>query len=290
MSIKRIGIIGGSGMYDIPGLEPKDRQRISTPFGEPSDEIDLADLDGRSIAFLPRHGRGHRLLPSEINYRANVYALKKLGVEWIVSISAVGSLKKEIEPLDVVLVDQFFDRTANRSASFFGDGLAAHVAFAEPVCPTVRRILYEAGQEEGVGARIHWGGTYCNIDGPAFSTKAESNVYRAWGCDVIGMTNGTEAKLAREAEMCFATMALVTDYDAWMTEETETVSVGLVLDNLKKSTATAKSILINAIQKIPTEEPCRCRSALKGALVTNPHLIPVATRAKLDIIIGKYFR
>ena len=290
MSEKRIGIIGGSGMYDIPGLEQKTRQRVSTPFGDPSDEIDLVEIDGRSVAFLSRHGHGHRLLPSEINYRANLYALKKLDVQWVISISAVGSLKKEIKPLDVVLVDQFLDRTTNRASSFFGSGLAAHIAFAEPVCPMVRRILYEAGQEEGVGARIHWGGTYCTIEGPAFSTKAESNVYRSWGCDVIGMTNGTEAKLAREAEMCFATMALVTDYDAWLPESSDAVSVGMVLDNLKKNLATAQRILVNAIQKIPLDEACRCHSALKGALVTNPRFIPESTRAKLDLLVGKYLK
>lgn len=288
MLTKRVGVIGGSGFYDIQNLELKERVRISTPFGDPSDALDIIDMNGREVVFLPRHGKGHRMLPSEINYRANIYALKQLNVQWIISISAVGSFKSEIKPLDVVLVDQFVDRTTRRQNSFFGDGIVAHIVFAEPVCQNVRRILYEAGQEEGVGSRIHWGGVYLSIEGPAFSTRAESLIHKSWGCDVIGMTNATEAKLAREAEMCYGTLAMVTDFDSWLGESPNVVSVNVVLENLKKNVSTAQKIIKNAVQKIQLDEPCRCHSALKEALVTRPEFISQAAKDKLSLLIGKY--
>jgi 5'-methylthioadenosine phosphorylase len=288
MATRRIGIIGGSGFYHVPGLSLRESVKLSTPFGDPSDELGIAEVGDREIVFLPRHGRGHRLMPTEINYRANIHAMKQLNVDWIVSISAVGSFKQEIKPLDVVLVDQFIDLTTRRSNSFFGDGMAAHIAFADPICQNMRRLLYEAGQEQGVGGRIHWGGTYLNIEGPAFSTKAESILHQSWGCDVIGMTNATEAKLAREAEICYATMAMVTDTDTWMNDEKSHVNVHMVLENLKRNAATAQKIVMSAVQNVALDAPCSCRSALKDAIVTWPDSVSLAARTRLDLLVRKY--
>lgn len=287
MNAKRVGIIGGSGFYGLDIFRFKEKIRISTPFGEPSDALILLSIGNREVVFLPRHGQGHFFLPSEINYRANIWAMKKLGVEWVISISAVGSLKKEIQPSDIVLVDQFFDRTTQRKNTFFGEGIVAHVAFQNPVCNDLRRLLYEAGQEEGVGARLHWGGTYLNIEGPCFSTKAESLLHKSLGFDVVGMTNLPEARLAREAEMCYATLALVTDYDAWVDEQ-EAVSTELVLENFRKNINVVKRILGRAIPLIPEERTCTCKEALKHAILTKPSAIPRTTFEKLEIIIGKY--
>jgi 5'-methylthioadenosine phosphorylase len=288
MNAKRIGIIGGSGFYDVSGMPLLERLRIATPFGDPSDEIAVAESGGREICFIPRHGRRHQLLPGEINYRANIHALKQLNVGWILSLSAVGSFKKEIKPLDIVLVDQFVDRTTQRRTSFFGEGLAAHIPFAEPICQNLRRILYESGQEEGVGDRIHWGGTYLNIEGPAFSSKAESRIHQAWGCDVVGMTNVVEAKLAREAEICYATMAMVTDYDSWQTDAGSNVSAQIVIDNLKKGVSISQKIMRRAVQKIPLDEICDCHESLKGAIVTESEFIPQATKDKLALLIRNH--
>jgi len=289
MNSKRVGIIGGSGFYGLDIFRFKEKIRISTPFGEPSDALVLLSIGNREVIFLPRHGHGHFFLPSEINYRANIWAMKKLGVEWIISISAVGSLKKEIQPSDIVLVDQFFDRTSQRKNTFFGEGIVAHVAFHNPVCNELRRLLYEAGQEEGVGSRLHWGGTYLNIEGPCFSTKAESLLHKSFGFDVVGMTNLPEARLAREAEICYATMALVTDYDAWVDEDdVNRVSTERVLENFRKNIEVVKRILGRAIPLIPEERTCACQEALKNAILTKPHAIPRTTFEKLELIIGKY--
>ncbi len=289
MEKKRIGIIGGSGLYYIDGMEILKRIREITPFGEPSDELTIGTLNGKEIAFLPRHGRGHRILPTDVNYRANIWIMKKLGVEWIISISAVGSFKDEIQPLDMVLVDQFIDRTNQRRSTFFGEGIAAHVVVANPVCDELRRVIFEAGQDVGEGGRIHWGGTYLNIEGPAFSTKAESLLYKSWGCDVIGMTNVTEAKLAREAEICYATIAMVTDYDCWQeSKPDEIVNADMVLQNQKKNIEVVKKIIRNAIAKIPEERNCGCADTLKNTIVTDLNHVPEKTLKKLEPIIGKY--
>jgi len=290
---KRIGIIGGSGLYDIDIIQNVRQTSVYTPFGEPSDAFDIGELEGgKEIVFLPRHGKGHKLMPSEINHRANMWAMKKLGVEWIISVSAVGSFKKEIRPLDIVLVDQFFDRTKQSAKhTFFGDGLVAHVMFAQPICSDLRRILFEAGQEEGEGKRIHWGGTYLNMEGPAFSTIAESLLYKSWGIDVIGMTNLAEAKLAREAEICYASLAMVTDYDSWIDGDTKTiVNVDMVLKNLKATVDVAKKIIGRAILQIPEERNCDCVTALQNAIVTAPEVIPKETIQKLEPIVGKYLK
>lgn len=292
MAKARIGIIGGSGLYDIDGFKSLERVRMRTPFGNPSDEFDISELDGREVVFLPRHGRGHRILPSEINAKANIWAMKKLGVSWIISVSAVGSLKKEIHPLDVVLIDQFIDRTKRSSeATFFGHGIVAHISFAKPICQELSRVLYEAGQEIGEGARIHWSGTYLNMEGPAFSTRAESNLYRSWGLDVIGMTNLVEAKLAREAEICYATLAMVTDYDCWMEDSIDgDVNVEIILKNLKLNVDTAQRIMKAAIPNISMDRNCECKDALKTAMVTPLPLVPEMTLEKLEPIIGRYIK
>jgi 5'-methylthioadenosine phosphorylase len=292
MAEKRIGIIGGTGLYDIEDIKQVDRIKLKTPFGDPSDELDIGQLENKEIVFLPRHGHGHRLLPSEINYRANIWAMKKLGVEWIISVSAVGSFKKEIKPLDVVLVDQFVDRTNHaRQDSFFGNGIVAHIMFANPICSDLSRVIYEAGQEVGEGARIHWGGTYLNMEGPAFSTKAESKIYKSWDLDVIGMTNMTEAKLAREAEICYATLAMVTDWDCWIDNDPDAiVNVEMIMDNLEKNTQIAKRIIKSSILRIPESHNCECTSVLKYAIVTHKGIIPRKTYEKLELIIGKYIK
>ncbi len=280
-----IGIIGGSGLYEMDGLEILREERISTPFGDPSDAYILGRLEGRRVAFLARHGRGHRLMPSELNFRANIFGFKQLGAEWILSASAVGSMQEDIRPQDIVIPDQFFDRTTRRASTFFGEGLVAHVSFADPTCDRLGGVLYQAGQE--TGARMHRGGTYLCIEGPQFSTRAESRIYRSWGVQVIGMTNLQEAKLAREAEMCYATMALVTDYDVWHETE-EDVSVEAVVAVLMQNVKTARAILRRAVALVPAERSCPCAHALRDAILTAPDRVPPALRRKLAPIVGRY--
>lgn len=284
----RIGIIGGSGLYKIEGLKDVKEKRLSTPFGNPSDAFLLGVLEGRDVVFLPRHGRGHNILPSEINYKANIYGMKMLGVERIVSVGAVGSFKKELKPLDILVVDQFVDRTNQaRKTTFFGDGIVAHISFAEPVCRELSKVLYESGRE--IGATMHNGGTYLNMEGPAFSTLAESNLYRGWGMDVIGMTNMPEARLARESEMCYSTLAMVTDYDCWCMEEGVCpVSVDIIIQNLSKNVDTAKRLIKNALNKISHERTCPCKDSLRDAIITPKNLIPAKRKKDLEIIIGRY--
>lgn len=282
----KIGIIGGSGLYKIDALNDIKEIKISTPFGEPSDSYMVGKLDGIEIAFLARHGRGHRLLPNELNYRANIYGMKKLGVEKLISISAVGSLKKELKPLDIVLPDQFVDRTNQaRKTTFFGEGIAAHISFCDPVCKDLVDLIYKEGKK--IDIKIHHKGTYINMEGPAFSTKAESLLYKSWGMDIIGMTNMAEARLAREAEMCFATIAFVTDYDSWYEE---VVTIDMVIQNLLKNVEIAKKLVQMIVPKLAAlkERKCACANALKYAIITDKKLIPEETKKKLDIIIGKY--
>ena len=284
-----IGILGGTGLYEIDGFKNKREVRVRTPFGAPSCAYVVGTLEGRRVAFLARHGRGHRLLPAEVNYRANIYGFKKLGVESLISINSVGSLREDIRPRDIVLPDQFFDRT-RRPNTFFGGGIVAHVSLGQPVCPRLAKVLYETAI--GLGLRAHRGGTYICIDGPAFSTKAESLAYRTWGCDVIGMTSATEARLCREAEICYATLSLATDYDVWHETE-EPVTVELVLQNLSYNIANAKAIIKKALAEIGkgTAAPgCDCGSALKNTIVTVPSDIPAATRKKLGLLVDKYLR
>ncbi|HDQ45643.1 MAG TPA: S-methyl-5'-thioadenosine phosphorylase [bacterium] len=291
MTSKRIGIIGGSGLYEIGGLTQRDRIFLDTPFGAPSDAFVIGEMGGREIVFLPRHGRGHRILPTELNYRANIWGMKKLGVEWLISVSAVGSLREEIEPLDLVLIDQYVDRTQKRQHTFFGEGIVAHVAFAHPICAELSRVLYEAGQECGQGAHIHWGGTYLNMEGPAFSTKAESLLYRSWGMDVVGMTNMPEARLAREAELCYAAIAMVTDFDCWNEgNPDETVTVEMILGNLEKNLERVRRILKQAVPNMPESRTCECGHALENAIVTRPDQIPDGTKKRLELIIRKYLK
>jgi 5'-methylthioadenosine phosphorylase len=280
-----IGIIGGSGLYAMPGLTNVREERVETPFGSPSDAFVLGDLEGRKVAFLARHGRGHRILPSEINFRANIYGMKMLGVERILSVSAVGSLKEEHKPTDFVIPDQFIDRTFARVSTFFGDGIVAHAAFGDPVCGTVASMFQKACAEIGVAGKL--GGTYVCMEGPQFSTRAESNLYRSWGADVIGMTNLQEAKLAREAEICYATMAMVTDYDCWH-EGHDDVTVDQIVAVLHQNADNAGKVVKAAIAAMPTERECACTSALKYAILTDRKLIPQATRDKLALLLDKY--
>lgn len=281
----KIGVIGGSGLYEIEGMTTVEEVRPNTPFGEPSDVIVVGELDGRSIAFLPRHGRGHTISPTEIPSRANIYALKALGVEWIISVSAVGSLKEGIHPLDLVIPDQIIDRTKSRVNSFFDGGLVAHVSFAEPFCPTLSNILYHAALE--VGANVHQEGTYIAMEGPLFSTKAESNLYRSWGASIIGMTALPETKLAREAEICYATLACITDYDTWHETE-ESVTIDMALANLLLNADTAKKIIGLVAARIPEKRECGCAEALQNAIITAPEKIPVRMKEDLELLIGKY--
>ena len=285
MQEAEIGIIGGSGLYAMPGLTSVREQRIETPFGNPSDGFVLGELEGRKVAFLARHGRGHRLLPSELNFRANIYAMKKLGVERIVSVSAVGSLKEEHKPTDFVIPDQFIDRTFHRISTFFGEGLVAHVAFGDPVCAVVAKAIAEGCAREKVVGKS--GGTYVCMEGPQFSTRAESNLYRSWGADVIGMTNLQEAKLAREAEICYATAAMVTDYDCWR-EGHDDVTVDQIVAVLHQNAANACKVVRAAVAAMPCERSCGCASALKFAMLTDPKAIPSDTRKRLDLLVGKY--
>jgi 5'-methylthioadenosine phosphorylase len=282
----KIGVIGGSGLYEMPGIEDVEEREVATPFGDPSEVLVVGRLAGTRVAFLSRHGRGHRFSPSDVPYRANVYAMKQLGVEQIVSLSAVGSLKAEHRPLDFLLPDQFIDRTQRRVATFFGDGLVAHVSFAEPTCARMRALLAEACAAAGV--RCHAGGTYVNMEGPAFSTRAESNLYRSWGADVIGMTNLTEAKLAREAEMCYATVAMVTDYDCWHPDH-DAVTVTEIVANLTRNAASAAAVVGAAVQRLAaSDRGCGCGDSLKHALITGRVLIPGQTRERLRLLVGKY--
>lgn len=281
----RIGIIGGSGLYDMPGLTDRSEVVIETPFGAPSDSFVLGSLEGKRIAFLSRHGRGHRRMPSELNFRANIYAMKLLGVERILSVSAVGSLKEELAPLDIVLPDQFLDRTRGRISTFFGDGLVAHISFGDPVCPDL--LDQVSGAAEKAGIRPRKGGTYVCMEGPAFSTKAESKLYRSWGMDVIGMTNLQEAKLAREAEMCYVTIALVTDYDCWH-ESHETVSADMIVANLQKNCEAAQTIIRETVKRLDFARKCQCGEALKYALITDPAAVTVEAKKRLASIVGKY--
>jgi 5'-methylthioadenosine phosphorylase len=281
-----IGIIGGSGLYELEGMADVRWRSVRTPFGDPSDDYCVGTLDGRRVIFLPRHGRGHKLTPSELNFRANIWGLKSLGAEWVLSVSAVGSMKETIHPLDLVIPDQFFDATKRRISSFFGDGIVAHVGMADPVCGALAQALAKAAR--ATGASVHHGGTYVCIEGPQFSTKAESRIYRSWGVDVIGMTNMPEAKLAREAELCYATLALATDYDVWH-ETHEAVSVESVIQNLLKNVATAKDVLRRVIPAIAGPRTCGCPTLLQHAVITSPTAFPHATRRRLDLLIGKYF-
>ena len=281
----KIGFIGGSGLYEIAGMTNVEEVRPNTPFGEPSDAIIIGELDSRSIAFLPRHGRGHNISPTEIPSRANIYALKALGVEWIISVSAVGSLKEGIHPLDLVVPDQIIDRTKSRVNSFFDGGLVAHVSFAEPFCPTLSNILFHAALD--VGANVHQEGTYIAMEGPLFSTKAESNLYRSWGASIIGMTALPEAKLAREAEICYATLACITDYDTWHETE-ESVTIEMALANLMLNADKAKKIIGFVAARIPEKRECGCAEALENAIITAPEKIPVRIKEDLELLIGKY--
>jgi 5'-methylthioadenosine phosphorylase len=281
----RIGIIGGSGLYEMQELTDVEQVSLETPFGAPSDAYVIGTLEGIRVAFLSRHGRGHRLSPSELNFRANIYGFKKLGIEHLISVTAVGSLKETIHPLDIVIPDQLYDRTNKRVSTFFGNGLVAHIAFADPMCPDLAKLIYKAGTQ--VGASIHSGGTLLCIEGPAFSTRAESNVYRQWGMDIIGMTSLQEAKLAREAEICYAAMALVTDYDCWHAEQSE-VTVETVVQNLKKNISLAKKIIAVVVPKISDERECICARALKNAIMTAADTIPSLTRKMLELLVGKY--
>jgi 5'-methylthioadenosine phosphorylase len=280
-----IGIIGGSGLYSMPGFTGAKELRQQTPFGKPSDAYVLGTLAGRKVAFLARHGRGHRMLPSELNFRANIYGFKQLGVERIVSVSAVGSLKEEHKPLDFVIPDQFFDRTRHRIDTFFGNGVVAHIGFADPVCPELVSIVHSACKKAGVAAKR--GGTYVCMEGPQFSTKAESNVYRSWGMDVIGMTNLQEAKLAREAEICYVTIAMVTDYDCWHPHH-DSVTVEQILSVLLKNAENASTVVRETVASLPAGRSCKCGSALAHAILTDRKLIPAATRKRLKLILGKY--
>ncbi len=280
-----IGIIGGSGLYDMAELTERMEVGVETPYGQPSDNFIIGTLSGKRVAFLSRHGRGHRFMPSELNFRANIYAMKSLGVERILSVSAVGSLKEEIAPLDIVLPDQFADRTQGRTSSFFGNGLVAHISFGDPVCPDLLSQVHRAAGKVGVHARK--GGCYVCMEGPAFSTRAESQLYRSWGMDVIGMTNLQEAKLAREAEICYVTIALVTDYDCWH-ESHETVSADMILDNLRKNSRTAQAILAQSVADMTMKRNCSCGEALKYALITDRSIIDQQTKDRLQCIVGKY--
>src|SRR5271155_533498 len=281
----RIGIIGGSGLYSMTGLTAAREERVKTPFGEPSDAVVIGELEGHHVAFLARHGRGHRLSPSEINYRANICALRMLGVERVLSVSAVGSLREEYAPLDFLIPDQFFDRTRSRISTFFGDGVVAHVGFDRPVCGQLAKSLGEACERAGVN--VHRGGTYVCMEGPQFSTLAESHTYRQLRFDVIGMTNLTEAKLAREAELCYATVAMVTDYDCWHPAHAS-VSVSQIIENLNRNTSNVQRVLHEAVAQLPEARACKCGAALAHAVLTDPKMISAATRKRLAPIIGKY--
>ena len=285
MEKRVVGVIGGTGLYQIEGLEKVREVEVDTPFGRPSDAYVTGTLDGVDFVFLPRHGKGHRLLPTELNFRANIFGMKKLGVGEIISVSAVGSLSEEIEPGHVVVPDQFIDRTTQRQSTFFGQGIVAHVGFADPLCPGLRQAVFRAAEEEG--ARVHPRGTYVCMEGPQFSTRAESHLYRSWGAHVIGMTNVQEAKLAREAEICFVTLALATDYDCW-NESAGDVEIEQVMAIIQKNVRLAQQVIRKAIAYFPKERSCVCATSLKDAIVTERGRIPEKSRKDLEIIIGKY--
>ncbi|MEO8661576.1 MAG: S-methyl-5'-thioadenosine phosphorylase [Bryobacteraceae bacterium] len=282
----KIGIIGGSGLYHMPGFEAHEEVHIDTPWGSPSDPYVVGTLAGKQVAFLARHGKGHRITPSELNFRANIYGFKSLGVEQLVSLSAVGSLKEEHRPLDFVIPDQFFDRTRGRVSTFFGEGLVAHISFAHPICPQLSDVVTKACVDSGV--TVKQGGTYLCMEGPAFSTLAESNVYRSWNMDVIGMTNLQEAKLAREAEICYVTVAMVTDYDCWH-QDHDAVTVSDIIANLMQNAENACKVVAATVAALPAERTCKCGSALAHALITDKKTVPDATKKKLELIVGKYF-
>ena len=287
MTQAQIGIIGGSGLYDMGEVTDRQDVTVATPFGEPSGPYLLGTLRGRRVAFLARHGAGHRLSPSDLNFRANIFGFKTLGVEFILSASAVGSLKEEYRPLDIVIPDQFFDRTKGRASTFFGRGIVAHVGFAHPFCRHLSAIAYESGR--AAGATVHRGGTYVCMEGPQFSTLAESNLYRSWGMDIIGMTNLQEAKLAREAEICYTTLALVTDYDCWHPDH-DSVTVEMIIANLTQNAKTAQAIIARAVERLPFDRTCECATALKYALITRPDAIPDRLKKELAPLVGKYLQ
>ena len=285
MQHAQIGIIGGSGLYDMDDVTDRETVTLTTPFGDPSGPYLLGRLGGKRVAFLARHGAGHRLTPSELNFRANIFGMKLLGVNAILSASAVGSLKEELKPLDIVFPDQFIDRTKGRSSTFFGRGLVAHIGFAHPICPAVAAVA--AAAAEKVGATVHRGGTYVCMEGPQFSTLAESRLYRSWGADIIGMTNLQEAKLAREAEICYSTIALVTDYDCWHPDH-DAVTVDMVIATLLQNAKTAQELIAEAVETLPAERPCSCGRALQSAIITRPEAIPASVKQELAPIVGKY--
>jgi 5'-methylthioadenosine phosphorylase len=280
-----IGIIGGSGLYAMPGFEGQEEVRLTTPFGDPSDAFVVGTLGGKRVAFLSRHGRGHKISPSELNFRANIYGIKMLGADRILSLSAVGSLKEEHAPLDFVIPDQFVDRTRGRTSTFFGDGVVAHIGFADPICPQLASAAHASTARLGINGKK--GGTYLCMEGPAFSTRAESNLYRSWGMDVIGMTNLQEAKLAREAEICYVTIAMVTDYDCWH-EEHDAVTVDQIIATLNQNAANACRLVKNMVEQMPEERTCKCGSALKHAIITDRKAIPASAKERLGLLIGKY--
>lgn len=287
MQEAEIGVIGGSGLYQMEGLEGIEEVKIETPFGDPSDSFIVGRLMGRRVAFLSRHRRGHAIQPSDINFRANIYGMKKLGVNRIISVSAVGSMKENIHPEEIVIPDQFYDNTKRRISTFFGDGIVAHVSLADPVCNNLAGTLYQSAVK--VGAKVHRGGVYICIEGPQFSSRGESYIYKSWGVDIIGMTNVTEAKLAREAELCYSTIALVTDYDCWHHEE-EAVTTDAIIAILGKNVDTSKKIIKQAVSTISTDSECSCRHALKDSIITSRDGIPAETRERLGLIIGKYIK
>jgi 5'-methylthioadenosine phosphorylase len=287
MDTAQIGIIGGSGLYDMAEVTDRKEVTLATPFGEPSGPYLLGTLRGKRVAFLARHGAGHRITPSELNFRANIYGMKVLGVDYILSASAVGSLKEEYKPMDIVIPDQFIDRTRGRVSTFFGRGLVAHVGFAHPFCTILSGLAHDSGVKSG--ATIHKGGTYVCMEGPQFSTLAESKLYRSWGADIIGMTNLQEAKLAREAEICYTTIALVTDYDCWHPDH-DSVTVEMIIGNLTQNAKTAQQIIAGAVERLPFDRTCECASALKFALITRPDAIPAQVKADLAPLVGKYLQ
>jgi 5'-methylthioadenosine phosphorylase len=283
--IASIGIIGGSGLYSMPGFKAQQEVTLETPFGSPSDAYIVGELEGKQVAFLARHSRGHKISPSELNFRANIFGMKMLGVERILSLSAVGSLKEEHAPLDFVIPDQFFDRTRGRTSTFFGNGIVAHISFSDPVCPQLSQLAHRSAGQLGIKSKQ--GGTYLCMEGPAFSTRAESNVYRSWGMDVIGMTNLQEAKLAREAEICYVTVAMVTDYDCWHPEH-DAVTVEQIVSTLHKNADNACRLVRDVVANMPEDRPCKCGSALKHAILTDRTAIPQTIKDELRLLIGKY--
>jgi len=287
MSDVRIGIIGGSGLYQMEGLNVLEERTLETPFGAPSDPYVVGEVDGVKVAFLSRHGRGHRFTPSEVNYRANIFGMKLLGVHTVLSASAVGSMKVDYKPTDIVFPHQFIDRTRHRADTYFGNGIVGHVAFADPICANVSFLMGDAAR--AAGATVHMGGTYVCMEGPQFSTLAESKLYRTWGADIIGMTNLQEAKLAREAEICYTTIALVTDYDCWHPDH-DSVTVEMIVANLMQNAKTAQQIIAGAVDRLPFERTCECASALKFALITRPEAIPETTARELAPLVGKYLQ